>query len=359
MCLAPARGPRRLRALPEVRGFGRRSGAGARWSPPLRARRPDLRHPTWDQVIVVNSTDLQRHDTPVGLAVSDQRYLSREDVIFGRVRHVVQADVHMIKTITATNALTQCEERLAVSGLEVLSRPCGVPCPGCLLTLCQSAPHRPESAMPSADAGAPVWADFYSELGWPVVVHRDQVLLAAESFPSVVVVSVADTEAPEVLHRLAMRRDVTPVLRLTGLAEWLFVVTATHVDVPLPAGVRLVEHSVPLPPARIEGCVARWIAPPVSGGRTCTDLSVVAAVNAVLAERAVPALRPQSEPKGALMSSPTTFDHRVPGTHWIWPNVDPDGAADPEAVDVAVMQRVLLGLACLGPKPSSSDGGDQ
>lgn len=252
-----------------------------------------------DQVIVVNSTDLQPHGKPVGggLAVGDQRYLSGEDVAFGRLRHAVQADVHMIKAIDAMKVLTLCGERLAVSGLEVLCRPCGVPCPGCLLTLCESASHRPELAMPAANACAPVWADFYSELGWPVVVHRDQVLLAAESSPSVVVLSVAATEAPEVLHRLATRRDVTPVLRLTGLAEWLFVVTATHVDVPLPDGVRLVEHSVPLPPARIEGRVARWIAPPVSAGRSCTDLSVVAAVNAVLAERANPSLGPSQSRK--------------------------------------------------------------
>lgn len=173
-----------------------------------------------------------------------------------------------------------------------LDMPIGAPCEQCQMLMTGPVPEREMPALPAAraeDDGWNGWARYYTELGWPIVEHEDQLLIDADATSNVVVVTVPIDVAKQVQDELSERDMQAPLLYLPSMPdEALFVASRTPVPVPMPDSVHRLGAPVPLPPSVVADHQSEfylaWATAPdeaafdSSNDLRCRDIDVVAAV---------------------------------------------------------------------------------
>lgn len=192
-----------------------------------------------------------------------------------RVVHLVALPVRA--EVGAVSAL--CGAMLASDRIEMVKPGQGMPCMICVLS---------HGRMSQPTSGQPEGVAEFRELGWPVSILDDQVLLTLGSEVSALVLPVGLAEQAQTI--LAARQCPAAVLVHADTVEHRTFVAGEPYGAPLPwpPTVRVATGTLPLPPCTTPQGAATWhYLPDNHILRTCREIDIFAAVRAAWRDRAL------------------------------------------------------------------------
>jgi hypothetical protein len=177
-----------------------------------------------------------------------------------------------------------CGRRISADHIETASPDEGGWCEMCFVVHVTGDPPAPDTTTTSSVTGRASAVATYRELGWPLLLHGDDVSLALQPLGVVALVLpvLLGTEVTEIL----IRRHCSPaVLAHPQLPAHRVILAGDPDAVPLgwPTGVHRVSDTLLLPPSVTARGPVFWVRPPEPNAlRLCREFDVFAALHTAL-----------------------------------------------------------------------------